>query len=153
MITNTKLAKEFKTLLASANKAKSLAEQELEKIDAKYRALAEKEKADLNKTVKLLDAQIASYTAVIGDEEEPAIVDTVFPENNETVREETPAENPVEETVQETEQPTEVTEMLTSPIEEEAEQPAEFETDPEALDWSGSNSDSDEWPEMAEEWK
>ena len=143
MLTNTKLAKEFKTMLASATKAKSLAEQELEKIDAKYKALADKEKADLNKTVKMLDAQIANYSSLIGEEEEPAVVDTVFPENNE-----------VEETVGE---PVVETPAATPavPAQEETPDPqAPVEADPEELDWSGSNSDAeDEWPEMAEEWK
>lgn len=143
MIANTKLAKEFKTMLASATKAKSLAEQELEKIDAKYKALADKEKADLNKTVKMLDAQIASYTSLIGEEEEPAVVDTVFPENNE-----------VEETAEEPGVETPAPAPAEPASDETPESETAVEADPEELDWSGSNSDAeDEWPEMAEEWK
>lgn len=148
MITNTKLAKEFKTMLASATKAKSLAEQEIEKIDAKYRALAEKEKAYLNRTVKVLDTQIANYTSLIGEEKEPAVVDTVFPENNEAEME-SEAEVATENTTV-----SEPKEMPSVPVQEESVETEQVsvEVDPEELDWSGSNSDSDEWPEMAEEW-
>ena len=68
-ITNKKLAKEIKSILVSSDKAKKLALQEIEKIDAKYKALAEKEKASLTETVKLIDAQILLYTPMLAGED------------------------------------------------------------------------------------
>lgn len=148
MITdNKKLIKEINTIIASSAKAMELTRQEIEKVDAKYRALAEKEKADLEKLLKMQEGQISAYKAMVGITDEPApepeqpesaegkVTDTIFPENNEP-------EDAVEETPEAKEQKQE-----SEP--EQAEEPDWGDADESAT----AVNDDDDWPEEPEEWK
>lgn len=89
IITNKKLAKEIKSIFESSDKAKKLALLELDKIDAKYKALAEKEKKSLNDTIKFLDSQLALYGPMLSDteqtEEEPEQEESVVEEEEKVV--------------------------------------------------------------------
>lgn len=98
--TNKKFIKEITAILNASKKAKVLAQSELDAIDAKYKALADKEKAELNSTMKNLDSQIALYdsmlnipetisegkpdneTVTTSEDTEPVIEDTIYPDNN-----------------------------------------------------------------------
>lgn len=98
--TNKKFIKEITAILNASKKAKVLAQSELDAIDAKYKALADKEKAELNSTMKNLDSQIALYdsmlnipetipeekleseTEQVNEDEEPVVEDTIYPDNN-----------------------------------------------------------------------
>lgn len=145
MITdNKKLIKEINTIIASSTKAMELTRQEIEKVDAKYRVLAEKEKADLEKLLKMQEGQISAYKAMVGITEEPAdepgtaetaeeqVTDTIFPENNEP--EDTPSEEHAGQTA----------------MHEQAESP---ETGwGESEEQQSSEEDDDEWPAEPEEW-
>lgn len=84
IITNKKLAKEIKSIFESSDKAKKLALLELDKIDAKYKALAEKEKKSLNDTIKFLDSQLALYGPMLSGTEQTE----EEPEQDEPVAEE-----------------------------------------------------------------
>lgn len=169
--TNKKLIKEIKSIISSSENAKKLAEQELDKIDAKYKALAEKEKSDLSKTLKLLDTQIASYRSMLCDngpcgnnaeetEPEPEIVDTVFHENNGAAECEEKEEE-VPDTADEKEQSTDEPEQeQSSPADadgdggEDLEWPEDSGNEQqEASDAGAENSDDEgEWPDEPEEW-
>ena len=89
IITNKKLAKEIKSIFESSDKAKKLALLELDKIDAKYKALAEKEKKSLNDTIKFLDSQLALYGPMLSGteqtEEEPEQEESVVEEEEKVV--------------------------------------------------------------------
>ena len=65
--TNKKLIKEIRAIFIASDKAKKLALLELDKIDAKYKALAEKEKTSLNETIKFLDTQLNLYGPMLSD--------------------------------------------------------------------------------------
>lgn len=111
MTDNKMLLKEFSKIYTSCNKAKQGAIVEISKIDEKYRKLAEKEKEQLNELVKALESQMEMYGKYLGlvktedepvqedvteavVEEEPAIEDTIFPENNEPEQVEEKTEEP-----------------------------------------------------------
>ena len=120
---NKKLIKNFRDILAASINAKGLINAEIEKVDAKYAALAEKEKADYNKQLKALDVQIemcndflnGADTSVSDKKEEveekvvdkEAVAEPEKPSDElpfvEEAVEETPAETPAEEPVQEEE--------------------------------------------------
>ena len=74
MTANSKLIKEIRNIIASTTKAKAITQQEIDKVDAKYAALAEKEKKDLNKLLEIQNAQIAAYSKMI--EEDSAVPET-----------------------------------------------------------------------------
>lgn len=160
MTANSKLVKEIKNIIASTTKARTITQQEIDKVDAKYAALAEKEKKDLNKLLEIQNAQIAAYSKMIEADEsveqetpeekpEETIQDTIFPDNNEeeTVEETVEAE----ETEVETESETEELPATPETIE------VKDETSSEELDWGDGNGDDDkedddEWPSIPEEW-
>ena len=112
---NKKFMKEIKSIFVSSEKAKKLALAELDKIDAKYKALAEKEKAELNNVVKNLDAMLDMYRPLIESSDEPVIdsaVDDTLPFSDDDVVEEPevteePVEAAAEEPVIEAEVPAE----------------------------------------------
>ena len=159
MTANSKLIKEIRNIIASTTKARTITQQEIDKVDAKYAALAEKEKKDLNKLLEIQNAQIAAYSKMIEEDSavsetpeektEEAIRDTIFPENNETETEEvegvSEVEKPENETVTEAEELPEPPETVE----------VKDETSSEELDW-GDDGDGDEkddeWPEVPEEW-
>lgn len=160
MITeNKKLIKEINTIIASSTKAMEITRQEIEKVDAKYKALADKEKADLEKLLKMQEGQISAYKSMVCFTDEPEapaektangvveetekepveekVVDTIFPENNE------------EETSEE-----ETSEDETAEPETASEPKPEAETS----EWGASesqeiNDDDDDWGDEPEEWK
>ena len=150
-ITNKKLLKSYKDILSASINAKSLVNAEIEKVDAKYRALAEKEKTDLNKQLKTLDTQIDLYTSMLNDDapveekvveavEEPIVVDTIFPENNEPdaveePEEDMPAEEPVEDKVVESD-----------------DNGFSFDNESEEEDEAKTQDDNDGFPEFPQEW-
>lgn len=97
MVTD-KLAKEFEKIRASLAKSKKLILADIDKIDEKYRRLAQEEKKSLTESLGILNEQLKYYDNMLGGvaenteevsveeqkpEEEPKIQDTIFPENNE----------------------------------------------------------------------
>ena len=97
MVTD-KLAKEFEKIRASLSKSKKLILADIDKIDEKYRRLAQEEKKSLTESLGILNEQLKYYDNMLGGvaenteetsveeqkpEEEPKIQDTIFPENNE----------------------------------------------------------------------
>lgn len=93
-----KLAKEFEKIRTSLAKSKKLILADIEKIDEKYRRLAQEEKKTLTENLGILNEQLKYYDNMLGgvsenaedtsveeqkSEEEPTIQDTIFPENNE----------------------------------------------------------------------
>ena len=93
-----KLAKEFEKIRASLSKSKKLILADIDKIDEKYRRLAQEEKKTLTENLGILNEQLKYYDNMLGGtsentedtsvedqkpEEEPKIQDTIFPENNE----------------------------------------------------------------------
>jgi hypothetical protein len=107
MVTD-KLAKEFEKIRASLGKSKKLILADIDKIDEKYRKLAQEEKKNLTESLGVLNDQLKYYDMMLGvsvskddasDEfvepdyteeppvldEEPAIVDTIFPDNLDNV--------------------------------------------------------------------
>ena len=158
MTDNKKFLKEISNILAAAEKAKKIVLSEMDKVDEKYRKLAEGEKKKLNEVLANLNQQIKLYSPMVNDgdtvqdmvestdvpeevtvPEEPKVVDEIFPENNESSEE--PDEDPTE----------------SSPV------PEAIESD-EANDWSSSDDeaseekqesnedDDDKWPEYTTEW-
>lgn len=86
-----KLVKEFEKIYASLGKSKKLILADIDKIDEKYRKLAQEEKKNLTESLAILNEQMKYYSTILGGnageakdevEEEPAIEDTIFPENN-----------------------------------------------------------------------
>lgn len=166
MLTNNKkLTKEFKNIIASMTNAKNLAIQELDKIDAKYKALAEKEKTELSKTVKLLETQLAAYASLTEEETtEPTITDTIFPENNASGEKETneveqlaplPEEITINLDESAAEEITEAFEEENTPVIEDVwnnSSEAETETSSEESSNEVTSTEEDEWPEQPEEW-
>ena len=99
MFENKKFLREITNILTSSEKAKKVALQEIEKIDEKYRKLAEEEKKSLSETVKNLDDIVSYYSAFTKkDNEEEKVVDNLFEENNEEEAPEEEAEVVDEET-------------------------------------------------------
>ena len=97
-----KLAKEFEKIRTSLAKSKKLILADIDKIDEKYRRLAQEEKKSLTESLGILNDQLKYYDNMLGDvsetveeapvgeqntEEEPKIQDTIFPENNEKEQE------------------------------------------------------------------
>ena len=103
-----KLVKEFQKIHSSLNKSKKLILSDIDKIDEKYRKLAQEEKKSLTESLSILNEQLKYYEKMLGKEveiveddtaeedntppveefaeqepEEPVIQDTIFPENNE----------------------------------------------------------------------
>lgn len=93
-----KLAKEFEKIRASLSKSKKLILADIDKIDEKYRRLAQEEKKSLTENLGILNEQLKYYDNMLEGvpenvedtsveeqkpEEEPTIQDTIFPENNE----------------------------------------------------------------------
>lgn len=129
-----KLVKEFEKIYASLGKSKKLILADIDKIDEKYRKLAQEEKKNLTESLNVLNEQMKYYATMLGGkagevkdeatEEEPVIEDTIFPENN--VQEEKvevtatveKAEEPVFETTEtETEnEPKEETKTIEEPV-------------------------------------
>lgn len=161
MITdNKKLIKEINTIIASSTKAMEITKQEIEKVDAKYRALADKEKADLEKLLRMQEGQISAYKAMVCFTDEPEapvveetankvveeaekepveekVVDTIFPENNE------------EETSEEETSEAEAAEPETA----SESKPENAETSEWETSESQEINDDDDWGDEPEEWK
>lgn len=145
MITeNKKLIKEINTIIASSTKAMEITRQEIEKVDAKYKALADKEKADLEKLLKMQEGQISAYKSMVCFTDEP----------------EAPAEKTANEVVEETEkEPVEEKVVDTIFPENNEEETSEDETpEAETSEWGASesqeiNDDDDDWGDEPEEWK
>lgn len=100
-----KLVKEFEKIRASLAKSKKLILVDIDKIDEKYRKLAQEEKKSLTESLAVLNEQLKYYDKMLDGkpvveetseesldadtaedvpkEEEKAIEDTIFPENNE----------------------------------------------------------------------
>lgn len=165
-----KITKEISNLLTSSDKARKAISAEIDKIDAKYRALAEKEKSKLTKMLKSIEEQMESYKTLLGigdevepeaetvepeivDEEEEKVVDNLFPENNiEKALDEFVVENEpeiVEEAVVE-----EKVVIADNTGETADEWPVADEPVGEPVEDSEEDkSDEDEWPAFPEEWK
>lgn len=149
---NKKFMKEIKSIFVSSEKAKKLAIAELDKIDAKYKALAEKEKAELNNVVKNLDAMLDMYRPMIESSDEPVIdsaVDDTLPfSDDDVVEEQGVTEEPVIEAEVPTEQEPEfdgagfTAEDNKEPETVAEEQPAEESDEPER---EQSEDEDDEW--------
>lgn len=161
MITdNKKLIKEINTIIASSTKAMEITKQEIEKVDAKYRALADKEKAELEKLLRMQEGQISAYKAMVCFTDEPEapvvedtankvveeaekepveekVVDTIFPENNE------------EETEEETSEGEAAEPETASESKPENAETSEWETS----ESQEINDDDDDWGDEPEEWK
>lgn len=166
-----KLAKEFEKIRASLAKSKKLIVADIDKIDEKYRRLAQEEKKSLTESLAVLNEQLKYYDKMLGDEQvqeepeaeehedfvqrEPAtdlpepkeeaekpIEDTIFPENNE------PEPEPIKE------------EKVENVVEEKAEPVAEPEkkseesaiedipeiTDTDWGDVQNAKTDENGWP-------
>lgn len=107
-----KLAKEFEKIRTSLAKSKKLILVDIDKIDEKYRRLAQEEKKSLTESLGILNDQLKYYDNMLGGvaeaveeatadeqktEEEPVIQDTIFPENNEPEMKEEVVDPVVEE--------------------------------------------------------
>ena len=166
-----KLAKEFEKIRASLAKSKKLIVADIDKIDEKYRRLAQEEKKSLTENLAILNEQLKYYDKMLGDErvqeefdteehedfehqepatdlpepkeeEEKPIEDTIFPENNEPEHEPMKEEK-VEEVVEEKAEP------VAEP-EKKSEEPA-IEDIPEITDtdWGdvqNAKTDENGWP-------
>ena len=164
-ITNKKLLKNFKSILSSSVAAKEIVASEIEKVDEKYRKLAEAEKSDLTEQMKVLDDQIKLYSSLVqGNEPEqqeiPAeekVVDTVFPENNAEEDEGpetdgagfTEADNVAPEA--EAEEAAEDTEDVHHNGEGDIVWPEDTDAVEEESD-KDAEEDGDGWPEEPQEW-
>ena len=169
--TNKKLIKNFREILAASVNAKGLIAAEMEKVDAKYAALAEKEKAEYTKQAKALDAQIEMCNSFLNG------ADTSAPDKEPVVEEKEEATAPVEEDVvkdtlfEENNEP-EVSEQELDSLNEfssssdtpdlDAEEDAEWgkiesgeikEVSSEDSPEEGEINTDDGWPEFPEEWK
>lgn len=119
-----KLVKEFEKIRTSIAKSKKLVLSDIDKIDEKYRKLAQEEKKTLTENLAVLNEQLKYYDKMLDGEPiveetdekseyvepdpveeapEMTIQDTIFPENNEPeVKEETKEEEkPVDSDAQE----------------------------------------------------
>ena len=163
MTDNKKLIKEFNNMLASSEKARKLVQSEIEKVDEKYRKLAEEEKKELNATADMLDSQIKYYKTILtpvcdggcescddvgGNTEK--VVDTLYSESAgeipEPVEDETKDEPVVEV---ETKEP--AIEAIPS---DENLWPEETSDNNVGDTFESPSEDEDNnWPEFPEEWK
>lgn len=152
-----KVTKEITNLLTSSDKAKKAISIEIEKIDAKYKALAEKEKSKLSDMLKSIEKQMESYKALLGlndeivdeveevenpVEEEEKVVDNLFPENNDD-----PVAEVTDEQVVEEEAVNEENVVVTDNAGETVE---EWPT--ETVESEKKDDDEDEWPAFPQEW-
>lgn len=118
-----KLVKEFAKIRTSLAKSKKLILADIDKIDEKYRKLAQEEKKSLTDSLAVLNEQLKYYDKMLDGEQiveetdekseyvepdpveeapEMTIQDTIFPENNEPeAKEEKEEENPVDLDAQE----------------------------------------------------
>lgn len=155
MITeNKKLIKEINTIIASSTKAMEITRQEIEKVDAKYKALADKEKADLEKLLKMQEGQISAYKSMVCFTDEP---EAPAEKTANVVVEETEKE-PVEEKVVDTIFPENNEEETSEDETAEPETAAEPKPEAETSEWEASesqeiNDDDDDWGDELEEWK
>lgn len=158
MANNTKLVKSLKAAYDANSEALKSVSAEIEKIDEKYRQLAEKEKKSLSKTVDILTKQVEQYKTLLSQFEEPEadkVEDNIYPENNEP-------ECP--EATEEATRPEEdddfhiIGEVESEPDNEleneiEVESTDEFSFDePEEKQSEESTDDNDGWPAMPQEW-
>ena len=168
-----KLVKEFEKIHSSLTKSKKLILADIDKIDEKYRKLAQEEKKSLNESLGILNDQLKYYEKMLGKsivtideepdddlpagetalgdsvkvEEEPVIEDTIFPDNNEESKKHDGADDlPFTET------------PVEEPVAEEA--PVEEKKDEYSDIWPEENAeqekvegDEDGWPAFPEEWK
>jgi len=156
VVTNKKLLKNFKNILSSSIAAKEIVQTEIDKVDEKYRKLAEAEKSDLTEQLKTLDDQIALYSTLVGDdtpkETEEQVTDTLYPENNaEEAVEETPAE----------EVPSSETDIVDEPAEEPINEEDIHHDENGDIVWPEDAAeesaeedvqDDNAWPEEPQEW-
>lgn len=179
--TNKKLIKTYQDILKATSNARSIIASEMEKIDAKYAALAAKEKEELTKQAKQLDAQATLYNSFLSKveapeetvseatditklEEEPVITDTIFPEVNSEVEQEIQNVEESEDVVEQT-QNCEVTEEITavtaeSSVDTEKTEADEYKDPFDEDNWddiekesdNDSTSESDDWADVPEEW-
>ena len=98
-----KLVKEFEKIYASLGKSKKLILADIDKIDEKYRKIAQEEKKNLTESLAVLNEQMKYYSTMLGNKAEETqgdekseyvepdpieeipelkIQDTIFPENN-----------------------------------------------------------------------
>lgn len=177
-----KLVKEFEKIRVSLNKSKKLILADIDKIDEKYRKLAQEEKKSLTESLSILNDQLKYYDKMLegqtedvaedssADEtetevvdnmpsEEEAVVDTVYPENNiqEEVDDvfEQKEDAPAEDGFKEvTESTWEEAFGDNMAIDEPSEETAEVQD--EVAEEAAANQDTsdinEEWP-MPEEWK
>lgn len=99
MIVNKKLNKQFKTILSSSESALVILKEEAEKIDERYKKLAELEKAEIAEQIKSLTSQIEMCKSALKMEPEcpvpaeetaevTAPADTLFPIDEPSEQEE-----------------------------------------------------------------
>lgn len=168
-----KLAKEFEKIRTSLAKSKKLILADIDKIDEKYRRLAQEEKKSLTESLGILNDQLKYYDNMLGGvaeaveeapadeqktEEEPKIQDTIFPENNES--EETEKQEEVKEAevntdavvtedVPQPEKAADVKNIETMAEDAPSEQAIEDIPELNSPDWSDPNNvktDDDGWP-------
>lgn len=166
------MLKETKNKIAASfqEQIKALKE-EIKGIDEKYKKLADEEKKELKEMLSYFkeqrDALLNGAKFVVtpaatepaddsinelpfAEEEEPDIVDSVFPENN--VSDEQPEDTTATEVVETEEDNTDSTEETPGNDELSDIWPDEQESSAEETS-SESASEDDGWPEMPEEWK
>lgn len=151
-IENKKLAKEFKNIVTSSEKAKKVIVSELDKIDAKYKALADKEKAELNDALKNLEAMIAAYAPMLEEEvvsEEAADDSLPFDEtvNEDAVEQEEEQRDLDAEEDADWDEKVEAGEISKVESEEEEEESEDFPEDDEK-----KSEDDDDWNSFPKEW-
>ena len=98
-----KLTKEFEKIRVSLTKSKKIILADIDKIDEKYRKLAQEEKKSLTEGLSVLNEQLKYYDNMLKgvkieeeapaeeaaeEEEEETVKDTLFPDNNEENEEE-----------------------------------------------------------------
>ena len=152
-ITNKKLIRSFKSILSSSIAAKEIVLSEIEKVDEKYRKLAETEKSDLNDQLKVLESQISLYSSFFDEEDntqEEANVDLPKP-----VEPEAEPEKVVDTIYDDNNIEEEVTEEVTEEVEKAAEEDDPFKEVTEST-WEeafGENMAKEDDTEVAEEAK
>ena len=160
-ITNPKIIKNINSIFANCESAKQLVVAEIAKIDAKYKALAEKEKAALLQTVKDLDkilamnsitqASAAEDMEIEGqNEEQTASEDTDTRESTDVEIFDYPEEKNVED-----EEDVVVDEEANDDETEDSEEQNEDDEwdEEETEDKTGESSDENEWGDMPEEFR
>lgn len=162
MIDNKKFLKEISNIFTAADKAKKVVLSEMDKIDDKYRKLAEEEKKQLNSILANLNEQIKLYgpmvngdkdTPVVTEEttsapEEEMVVDTIYKENNDDPFAEENVEEVAEETTEAVE---EAGSNLPWPDAVVTEDVPESEDTEEETEENARPADiSEEWPISAE---